>query len=196
MSVATLEGNEIMTDNISISDIPDLSNFEVEAGRASEPWQDGWYQGVINQERSFTDKNGNDRTFASGDSVSANGASRNVILQVTITRKDGKTFNGSARVNYRPEDLTQENVQAVTEYAKSGERGGPLFRSMMVLTRLSKLQKIAGVRQFQKSPEGGLDLTSVYGKTAYFKLGPDEQNPQYKAIVDFRESAPTRVPVL
>lgn len=192
---------EYMTDPIlSLGDIPDLGDFTSD-GNFGEAFADGWYQGVVLGKREFTDKNGNDRLFESGDSVSANGGSRNIRLQVELKRaSDGRTLNTTALVNYQPADLSQETVQAIAaqrEKAKEdGSEWGSLFRPYMVLTRLAKLQKIAGVRQLQRNAEGGLDLSSLYGKVAYFKLGEDKKNPQYKSIVDFRESKPTKVPVL
>jgi hypothetical protein len=184
----------------NLGDIPDLSGVGDE--QSSGAFVDGWYEGRIQAKREFTDKNGNDRLFESGDTPSANGESRNIRLQVELTRaSDGRTLNTSTLINYQPTDLTAETVAAIAaqkeKNKESGERQwGPLFRSFMSLTRLGKLQKIAGVRQLQRNGDGGLDLTPVYGKTAYFKLGEDDRNPQYKAIVDFRETKPTKVPVL
>lgn len=176
----------------NLPEIPDLSGIGDEA--QSEPFADGWYQGTILEQRSFTDQTGSDRVFASGDEVSQKGDSRNIRLQVAIKRhKDGKELNTSCLINYKPEDLTQETVQAVQaqqEKTKTGEQWGSLFREFMVLQRLAKLQTIAGVRQLQRNGNGGLDLKPIYGKTAYFKLGPDDRNPQYKAVKDFRATAP------
>jgi hypothetical protein len=70
------------------------------------------------------------------------------------------------------------------------EWGSDLFRSFMTLQRLSKLQKLAGVRQFARNGNGGLDLTPVYNKTGYFKLGQDSRNPIYKEIKDLRATPP------
>ncbi len=192
-----------MTDEATIAnltDVPDLSGIGDDDGGGG--FSDGWYQGTIVAKREFTDKNGNDRIFESADAPSAGGDSRNIKLQVVITRQaDKRTLNTSVMVNYRPDDLTQETVQAIAaqkdKNKESGERQwGPLFRSFMALNQLGKLQKIAGVRQLQRNDSGGLDIQTLYGKVAYFKLGPDDRNPQFKAIVDFRETRPTRVPVL
>lgn len=185
-----------MTDTFNLADVPDLSDIQ-EA--RSEPFADGWYEGTILARREFTDNNGNDRVFESTDSVSQRGDSRNIRLQVVLTRaSDGRTLNTSTLINYKPEDLSAETVQAVAaqrDKVKEGGEWGTLYRAFMTLTRLSKLQKIAGVRQLKRNAEGGLDLTPIYGKTAYFKIRPDSRNPQYKEIADFREDKPTRVPV-
>jgi hypothetical protein len=115
-------------------------------------------------------------------------------------RTDGKTFNLSTLINYNPSDLTAETIAAIAarreENKKTGEQWGDLFRPFMSLTRLGKLQKIAGVRQLQRAEDGGLDLTALYGKTAYFKVKPDTRNDKYKEIADFQENEPKRVPVL
>lgn len=202
MSTATAERTttgENMTGTIgNLGDIPDLSGIGDD--QTSEPFADGWYEGVIVDKRAFTDKNGNDRVFESNDTP-ANTNGRNIRLQVAIKRqRDGRTFNTSTLVNYRLEDLSQETVQAVSAQLEkvktTGAEWGDLFRPFMTLTRLSKLQKIAGVRQLQRNGDGGLDLTPLFGKTAYFRLGEDDRNPAYKAVKDFRETKPTRVPVL
>jgi len=186
-------------DTINLGDIPDLSGISNTAD--SEPWADGWYSGTILERREFTDSNGNDRVFESGDQPSQNGDSRNITLQVQIKRQtDGRTLNSSVRVNYRAEDLTRETIQAVAkaqETAKeNGNQMGDLFRPFMVLTRLSKLQRIGGVRQLQRNGNGGLDLTPVFGKTAYFRLGDDPRtNGKYKEVKDFSAEAPKRLKV-
>lgn len=190
-----------MTDTgLNLGDIPEIPDLSGITGGESNSFQDGWYGGLILEQRAFTDQNGADRVFASSDEVSQKGDSRNVRLQVEVKRgSDGRVLNSSVQVNYRPEDLTQATVQAViaeTERVKeTGERRTD-FRPFIALQQLGKLQKIAGVRQLQRNGNGGLNLTPLFGKSAYFKLGPDERNPQYKAIVDFRETKPVKVPVL
>jgi hypothetical protein len=187
---------ELMSD-FNLGDIPDLSVIE-EA--RPEPFVDGWYQGTILGKREFTDNNGNERVFESSDSPAQSSDSRNIRLQVEIKRRaDGRTLNVTQLVNYRPADLTVETVQAIAkrneERKSSGAEWGDLFRPFMALTRLGKLQKIAGVRSFQRTVDGGLDLSPLYGKTAYFKLGPDNRNPAYKAVVDFQDFEPKKVAV-
>jgi hypothetical protein len=186
-----------MSEAFNLGDIPDLSG--IEEVRA-EPLSDGWYQGTILEKREFTDNNGNDRVFESSDSPAQRSDSRNIRLQVELNRRsDGKKFNVSVLVNYRPEDLTAATVQAIAarrDEVKDGAEWGDLFRPFMTLSRLSKLQKIAGIRQFGRTDDGGLDLTPLYGQAAYFKLRPDNRNPQYKEVADFQENEPKRVPVL
>lgn len=183
---------------LNLGDIPDLSVIE---GERPEPLADGWYAGTILAKREFTDNNGNERVFESSDSPAQSGNGRNIRLQIELTRKsDGRTFNVSSLINYRPSDLTAETVQAIAkrnEERKAGEaEWGDLFRPFMTLTRLGKLQKIAGVRQFQRSADGGLDLTPLYGKTAFFKLTPDDRNPAYKQVKDFQDFEPKKAGVL
>lgn len=186
-----------MTD-FNLGDIPDLSGI-TEAPR-SEPLADGWYQGTILAKREFTDSNGNDRVFESSDSP-AQKAGRNIRLQIELTRRsDGRKFNVSTLVNYRAEDLSAETVSAIAqrlqEQKESGAEWGDLFRPFMTLSRLAKLQKIAGVRQFQRNDEGGLDITPLFGKTGYFRIKPDSRNPQYKEVADYQDYEPKKVPVL
>lgn len=181
-----------MSDTLNLQDIPDLSGIGDDV-QESAPFEDGWYRGTILEKREFVDKNGNTRVFESLDAPSANGDSRNIKLQIEIKRQsDGRTLNVSQLVNYRPEDLTAATVQAVkaaADQVKEGViewSGNPLFRSFATLQRLQKLQKVGGVRQLQRNGNGGLDLTSVYGKSAYIKLRPDNRNPQYKEVADIR----------
>lgn len=183
------------TETLNLGDIPDLSGIEESQ---PEPIANGWYTGTILAKREFTDKNGNDRVFESSDEVSARGDSRNIRLQVELKRtSDGRTLNTSAMINYQPEDLSKETVQAVAERNASGSKEwGELFRPFMTLSRLSKLQKIAGVRQLQRNGNGGLDLKPLFGKQAYFRLKDDDRNPQYKQVAEFREDKPAKSVVL
>lgn len=182
---------------INLGDIPDLSDIQ---DVRPDPLADGWYQGTILAKREFTDSNGNDRVFESSDTP-AQRSGRNIRLQVELKRRsDGKVFNLSHLINYNPGDLTAETVAAIAarreENKSSGEQWGDLFRPFMTLQRLGKLQKIAGVRQLQRNGDGGLDLSSLYGKTAFFKIQPDSRNEKYKEIKDFQENEPRKVAVL
>ena len=184
-----------MVENLGDIPIPDFSGVEDDP---RTEWVDGWYEGNILDKREFTDSTGSDRVFESTDIPSRGGDSRNINLQVTLKRKsDGRTMNNKASVNYRPDDLTQETIAAVmadTERVKAGEKR-VAFRQFMVLNRLSKLQKIAGIRQFQRNGNGGLDLTPLHGKLAYFRIGPDDQEgrTQYKKIIEFQAAQPKKV---
>jgi hypothetical protein len=186
-----------MSETFNLGDIPDLSGIE---DVRPEPLADGWYQGTILEKREFTDSNGNDRVFESSDSP-AQRSGRNIRLQVELKRRsDNKTFNVSTLINYKPEDLTPETVQAIAkrreENKSNGAEWGDLFRPFMTLTRLGKLQKIAGVRQLQRTSDGALDLAPLYGKTAFFRIKPDSRNDKYKEVADFQENEPKKVPVL
>mgnify|MGYP001574108096 FL=1 len=186
---------EFASGSLNLGDIPDLSGIE----DTQTAWEDGWYEGVILERRSFTDKNGNERVFESSDAPAKGGDSRNVQIQVQIKRQDGRELNTSARVNYQPGDLTTETLQKVAaQKEKSKDEGwGPLFRPFMSLLQLGALQKIAGVRQFQRDTDGGLILTPLFGKKAYFKLEPDDKSGgKYKQVGKFRADRPSRVPVL
>ena len=183
---------------LSLGDIPDLSGIDDNQPAA---WEDGWYEGVIVGKREFTDKNGNERVFESTDALAQSGDSRNIRLQVALKRQsDGREMNLSTLINYQPEDLTQETIQKVAaqkEKVKAGdEKWGALFRPFMSLVRLGKLQKIAGVRQLQRDENGALNLTPLFGKQGYFKVEPDDRNPQYKQISEMREDKPKKAAVL
>lgn len=189
---------ETAVETFQLQDIPDLSGVYDPAPRGNfEPFTPGWYAGEILESRTRTDKAGNESTFASDDLPSQNGSSRNIRLQVAVTRKADKATNHySLRINYRPEDLSAQTVQQITakmEEVKAGEQWGDLFRPFMVLNRLSKLQKIAGVRQLQRNGNGGLDLHPTFGKKGYFRLAEQKDKPQYLEIVDFRETAPKKL---
>lgn len=184
---------------LNLGDIPDLSGI---GDSQPDPIADGWYQGTILEKREFTDTNGNDRVFESSDTPSQKSDSRNIRLQIELKRRaDGRVINVTSLVNYKPEDLTAETLQAIAtrqaERKSDGTEWGDLFRPFMALTSLGKLQKIAGVRQLQRNGDGGLDLHPLFGKPAYFKLGPDARSEgKYKEVKDFRETEPKKVPVL
>ena len=182
---------------LQLADIPDLSG--VSDSQTDQQWTDGWYEGLIIEQRQFTDSNGNDRVFETVDLPSAKGDSRNIRLQTVLKRRsDGRTLGTSVQINYRPEDLTAETVQAVTtRAAEGGQKMGDLFRPFLALQRLGRLQKIAGVRQLQRNGNGGLDLTPTYNKSAYFRLGPDERTGgKYREVKDFQVEPPKRGAIL
>lgn len=188
-----------MADTLNLLDIPDLSEVSTDRPQ-TEPLADGWYEGQFLGKREFTDKNGNDRVFESSDTP-AQSAGRNIRLQIELTRRsDGKKFNVGSLVHYRNEDLTPETIQAVLNARKAfqedGTQLGELFRASMTLSRLGKLQKIAGIRQFQRTTDGGLDITPLFGKKCFFRLKPDSRNPQFKEVADYQDVEPKRVPVL
>lgn len=190
-----------MTTEFQLADIPDLSGVGQDDTAQTEPFQDGWYQATILEQRSFTDRNGNDRVFTTRDEVSAKGDSRNIRLETVVKRQsDNRTLNTSVLINYRPEDLSQATIQQVVARKQQVNEGtaewGELFRPFMTLNRLSKLQQIAGVRQFQRNGNGGLDLHSLFGKSAYVRLKDDDRNPQYKMIADISSEAPKKARVL
>ena len=184
-------------ETLNLGEIPDFSQIVDDTRPDYTPFENGWYAGTIVEKREFTDKQGNDRIFESNDEVSRSGDSRNIRLQVEVQRQaDKRTLNTSVMLNYQPEALTAETVQQVSAHmakVKEGEEWGSLFRPFMTLTRLGKLQRIAGVRQLQRNGNGGLDIHPLFGKRAYFRLGPDERNPDYKAILDYSEKAPRKV---
>ena len=60
-SVAMVEDTMQLGD---IPVIPDLSSFVEDE---ITPFENGWYKATIQAQRSFTDKNGNDRVFESTD---------------------------------------------------------------------------------------------------------------------------------
>jgi hypothetical protein len=179
-------------------DIPDFTDITHDE---PTPWEDGWYKGTIEERREFTDSNGNDRVFESSDEPAQSSDSRNIRLQTKIMRaSDNRTLNTSVMVNYRPEDFSAETVNAVKEQrermkGESEAQWGSLYRAFRTLQRVGALQRIAGVRGFQQNGSG-LDLSPLYNKTAYFRLGEDKRNPKYKQVVDFRETAPTKAKVL
>ena len=184
---------------LSLPEIPDLSSIE-ESGTKAAKLDDGWYEGTILERRELTDRSGNDRIFESDDQPSKGGDSRNIRIQVELVRKsDGRKLGTNTLINYRPEDLTADMVAQVTAKmaeVKGGAEWGSLFRPFMTLSRLNKLQKLAGVRQLQRNGNGGLDLQPLYGKKGYFRLAPDDRNSEFKAIVEFRVDAPTKAKVL
>ena len=181
-----------------VPSIPDMSGYDT--GSGSEPFVNGWYAGTILGARTATDKAGNERVFESADEPSQNTDSRNIRLQIVVKRKsDGRTINVRHLVNYRPADLTQEAIETVTAHqvkVKDGAEWGTLFRSFATLRNLSELQKIAGVRQFQRNGNGGLDIHKLFDKPVFVRLKDDDRQPQYKAVAEVRAEAPRKAPVL
>ena len=185
---------EVVGTIADLGDIPDLSGV---VDTTAEPLSDGWYAGTILEQRAFTDQSGSDRVFTTEDTPAQSSDSRNIRLQLELKRQsDGRVINNSMLVNYRPDDLTQETVQRVmaeTEKIKGTSEKRVDFRAFMSLRRIGTLQRIAGVRQLQRNGNGGLDLAPLYNKKAYFKLGEDSRNPQFKEVKDFQDKAPKRI---
>lgn len=179
---------------MNLGDVPDLTGLTEDR---PEPWQDGWYTGTILANRSFTNKAGMDVTFNTEDVPSRNGDSRNINLQVQLTRKsDGRTMNTRTNVNYRLDDFTKETIAAVLERKqaikdKKAEDWGPLFRSFMSLLRIGSLQRIAGVRQFERRQDGSLDISPLVGKSCYIRISDDEEG-KYKEVKEISDAAPKK----
>lgn len=185
----------------TLPDIPDLSGIQDTYSNTGDkaPFVDGWYEADIVEKRVLTNKAGNELEFASGDAPSQAGDSRNIKLQMSVKRQsDGRELGTGYLLNYRPEYLTQETVQQINafiEQVKTGAaqwKGSGMFRPFKALKTLGTLQKVAGVRQFSRTEEGGLNLAPLFGKKIWVRLGPDEQKPQYKAILDVRDTKPTK----
>ena len=162
----------------------------IDGGGEGSDWQDGWYEGFFLATRSFTSKDGTARHFLSGDIPSKDGASRNIRLEVEVTRKtDGRTMNLTMLLNYRYEDLDTSTIQAVKE-------GKAETRTKLSLQRLAQLQTIAACGPLMPDGQGGIELGALYGKTAYFRLGQDSRKPTYKEIKACQLEAPKRAAVL
>jgi len=191
--------------NQSLPDIPDLSGMlpDEKVG----PWENGWYgPATFVASHTFT-KDSIDTVFNSGDTVSRGGDSRNIAIRTNIKRKaDGKVLQACVRVNYRMSDFTQESIAAVIAHKEAQKAAkaagtvppewGKLFRTFSALQQIGTLQRIAGMRQFQRTPEGGLDISPLFGKTCYARLAPDDTKPQYKQVAEFSDTPPKRSPIL
>ena len=137
---------------------------------------------------------------------SKGGDSRNIFLRLTVRRKsDGRVMNTKDLVNYRPSDFTQESIAAVLahkEAMKAAKQAGtevpewgPLFRPFSALTQIGTLQRIAGVRQFQRTAGGGLDISPLFGKTCFVRL-TDDKAGKYKEVAELSDVAPKKAAVL
>ena len=190
----TVDEDTQLTPIPNFADIPDEPR--------AEPWVDGWYAGTFQNQRTFTNKDGNEITFESGDEVSQKGDSRNVVLQTKLTRKDGRDFNGAVRINYRPDvDFTRERIARIAELnaTKDAEPTKDETRSRIALGQLKRLQTIAGTT-FTRNGNNGLDLTPVFNKGGFFRIADGKPNPTtqkvYKEIVEFSSEPPKQKAVL
>lgn len=182
--------------DFNLGDIPDLSSLA--SNSEGNAWENGWYSAEILGKREFEDKNGMTRLFESNDQLAASGESRNIRLQVKVTRaSDGRVLHLSNLINYRTSDLSPEVVAAViADSAKpEDERDRSLMRSRLTLARLAGLQKIAGVRSFQRAEDGGLILTPLFGQKCFARLKDDDKNPAFKQVADYRtaDNAPKKL---
>lgn len=191
------------TETETQTNLPDVPSFGASVAKRKEvePWVDGWYEGQFLASRTVEKNDGSEITFQSEDTVSQKGDSRNIAIQTTLTRKsDGREFTGSTRINYRPAvDFTPERLAAISAANEAGERlKGDMVRSQIAINQLQELEQVAG-GPFSRTESGGLNITPVFTKRAYFRLA-DETNKQtgktYKGIVEFRATPPTRKPVL
>jgi hypothetical protein len=162
-------------DTVAMTDLGDIPDFSDVPDDRPEPWANGWYLATIYASRTFTDKNGNDQTFESSDTPAIS-SGRNIRLQVVVTRaSDDRVMGMTHLINYRPEDF--DRIDEV-------RNGGGDTRLRMVLTRMRRLQQIAGVRQFQRTADGGINLRPLFDKSYYVKLGP-RKDSDFKEIKDF-----------
>lgn len=174
----------------TLPEIPDLSGMTEDK---PEPWADGWYAGVIQASQTF-EKDGVTTEFKTEDAPSRAGDSRNIFVRFTITRKDGRKMQTKFLVNYRTSDFSAENIAAVQARkaeVKAGGEWGPLFRPFSALTGIGTLQRLAGVRQFQRTAEGGLDLSPLFGKPMFARLRDDKEG-RYKDVAAISDAAPKK----
>lgn len=189
---------EAETDTMHLTEVPDFSGITEDR---PEAWEDGWYAARIVPTRTINSRDGNTLTFATEDTLSRGGDSRNIRLQMSLHRKsDGRALSTNHNVNYRVEDLTGEIVKAVLARkesikaaAQSGERleWGQLFRAFMGITRLGTLQRIAGIRRFETLPQGGFDLRPLFNKACFVRLGDDDEG-KYKEIKEISDVPPKK----
>jgi hypothetical protein len=194
----SFDSNEV--DNLTLPEIPDLSGMIEDRPAA---WEDGWYDAIVLESQTVTSRTtGAVTTFTSEDRISKAGDSRNLFLRVQIKRrKDGRTLVTRAKcINYRPSDFTPERVAAVIEGKTRAKEEGSwsdtdLRRSFLSMLRIGSLQRIAGVKQFQHTPEGGLDLTPLFGKPGFARLADDDQG-KYKEAAEINDTVGPKTKVL
>lgn len=175
----------------SLPDLPDLSGMTEDR---PEPWADGWYTATVEQSHAVT-REGMEVTYATKDVPSRDGQSRNLQIRLVVTRKsDGRTMHTKTLINYRQSDFSAETLSAVqTRKAevKVGGEWGPMFRPFQALTSIGSLQRIAAIRQFQRTADGGFDLTPLFGKSVFVRMKDDEAG-RYKDITAISDTAPKK----
>jgi len=190
--------NTTVDTELNLPAIPDFNTVADEP--QVKPWEDGAYNAVIVSERTITTREGNEITFTTEDTVSQKGDSRNINLQLLLTRQsDGRKFGTNYRINYRPDvDFSPERVSRITEINKSGGEIAPTsdeVRSRIALGQLKRLQKVAGTT-FQRNGTGGLDLTPAFNKPLVVTLGDGDPNPTtgkvYKEVKRISNEAPKK----
>ena len=174
----------------SLPEIPDLSGMTEDK---PEPWADGWYNAAVQASQTF-EKDGMVTTFNTEDVLSRAGDSRNIFVRFQITRKDGRKMQTKYLINYRTSDFTAESIAAVQARkaeVKAGGEWGPMFRTFSALTGIGTLQRIAGVRQFQRTADGGLDLSPLFTKSFFARLRDDKEG-RYKEVAAISDTAPKK----
>ena len=171
----------MMTEEVSLNDITgglegesvSLTDFAEEPGGA---WPAGWYRAEI-IEGYATQKSG--KVFATEDTVSAKGDSRNLRLcfRVTNTRGDERTMQES--FNYRPSDFTAERLsfikEARAEYkdVKGRWSDADAQRSSLAIAKIGQLQKAVAFPQL-KIVNGGVAAGIFTGQKLDLRLTIDE----------------------
>ena len=166
----------------NLPEIPDT--FDVQR----EPWETGektWYAATIIP--SYTSFKGS--IFDTEDVPPAPGkGGRNIKLRMVLKRKDGETANMGALVNYDPQFLTREWIEAAKGDAP---KGSDAARAKMTLTKLARLKHIAGV-QLGRNGHGGLDLSPLFNKTVFVR--PTRGQKGYLEVADFLQDVRTEAP--
>lgn len=174
----------------SLPEIPDLSGMTEDR---PEPWADGWYGAIVQASQQF-EKDGMVTTYNTEDVLSRAGDSRNIFVRFQITRKDGRRMQTKYLINYRPSDFSAETIaaiQAKKAEVKAGGEWGSMFRAFSALTGIGTLQRIASVRQFQRTADGGLDLSPLVSKPFFARLR-DDKDGRFKEVAAISDTAPKK----
>lgn len=169
-----------MTDNLSSmigelekEEVLTFDDFAEETGGA---WPRGWYSAVVIE--GYSTAKG--KVFATEDSTSQKGDSRNLRLCFRVTGPGGeRTMQES--FNYRATDFTPER-QAFIKEARLEYKGvkgrwsdADAQRTSLALAKLGAITKSLGLG-FPRGADGGLNPTPMIGQRIDVRLGINEEN--------------------
>lgn len=169
------------------------------------PWTEGWYKATTLPFYEFENREGNITRFETIDEI-AQKTGRNIRVVAAVTRQsDNLTRNvRSKNINYRPTDFTTERM-ALIETARQRNEGRQKWddkdahRTLIAFGTLGELEDFAGVPQFTKNGNGGLELSPLSNKTGYVRLAFGDENDQgrkYLEITRFATELPKTVKAL
>lgn len=174
-----------LTSDLAEERVVDLSDFAEEPGGPLRP---GWYKAEVLE--GYATRSG--KQFATSDSLSQAGDSRNLRLCFKVAVPGKEPRNIQKTINYRTTDFTPERLAVIKEARQefSGVQGRwpnvELQRSSLAVAQLGQVGKATGVG-VPLTHEGNINASRFVGKKLDVRLTIDKNS--YNDVTAFAASS-------